>query len=263
MTCVQVGSAAELPHAVEDRFVRWQVDPAGIGAVWRLGDAVVLEQTLDHHGSPVLGTTLLALGPAQDLVQLLAEAAARLDVPPLRLTIVAPARDAVPSRWEYAGEPRVWDWMWTERQPPRQPGEEIVVDLPDDAWSRHQINELLDAANPASHGRPGEPRMLRWVGVRDADDRLIATGMVTRLAGDAAHLRGVSTLPAVRGRGLGTAVSVRLSRIGLDACGGRCSLGVYSDNHSAIGIYRRLGYRRLHTFVSGEFQQPAAAPHRG
>ncbi|MGI8578102.1 MAG: GNAT family N-acetyltransferase [Nocardioidaceae bacterium] len=250
VTQVQADSVEAL-RDIDDRFVRWQVDPAGIGAVWRRGNALVLSQTLDHHGAPVLGPTLLAMGGADEVRPLLEAAAAQIGVPPLRLTINGQAREALPSWWQYAEPPRVWDWMWTDEQPPRQPGEESVTALPDDAGSRRDINGLLDLANPASHGRPGEQRTLAWVGVRDVQGRLVATGVVTRLAGGAAHLRGVATLPAMRGRGLGAAVSARLSRIGLAACGGRCSLGVYSDNTSAIRIYRRLGYRHLHTFVSG------------
>jgi ribosomal protein S18 acetylase RimI-like enzyme len=32
---------------------------------------------------------------------------------------------------------------------------------------------------------------------------------------------------------------------------GVATLGVYVDNDPALAVYRRLGYRTVHTFVSG------------
>lgn len=242
-----MGTGVEaLRQEYDDPFVRWQVDPAAVAAVHRHGGAVLVEHSHDRFGVPVTGPVLLGLGPAGDLGRLLADAEDRLDEAPLRLTIERHALDALPTRWAYDDGAKTWDWMWTTTRPVPQPGEDTVEALPDTA----EINALLDLANPDTHGRPDDAGMVQWLGVRDRGGALLAAGGRVRLGTGYAHLRGITTVPAARGRGFGSAISARLTRAGL-AAAGVCTLGVYSDNTGAIRMYRRLGYRRGHTFVSG------------
>jgi predicted GNAT family acetyltransferase len=56
------------------------------------------------------------------------------------------------------------------------------------------------------------------------------------------HLASIATLPAVRGRGLGEAVTSSLTRAALLAGRPVVTLGMYSDNAVARRLYQRLGF---------------------
>jgi predicted GNAT family acetyltransferase len=66
------------------------------------------------------------------------------------------------------------------------------------------------------------------------------------------HLASIATAAAVRGQGLGAAVTAWLTRA-LLAQHGRVTLGMYADNEVARRMYRALGYRDTHLFSSGRF----------
>jgi ribosomal protein S18 acetylase RimI-like enzyme len=55
-------------------------------------------------------------------------------------------------------------------------------------------------------------------------------------------LSGIAVEPALRGRGLGRAVTAELTRRAV-ARHGLCTLGMFSSNTVARRLYRRLGYR--------------------
>jgi ribosomal protein S18 acetylase RimI-like enzyme len=242
-------------------FVCTRLTRATVRAVWRLRDSVVVEQSHDRHGNPVTAPVLVALGDADDVAVLLDEVGRRLRCRrPGFVSVEASAFTRLPAGWSYAQANR-WDSMWTDEPPPRVLGEAAVEVVEDEA----EVQALLDVANPGSHGRPGDPRIRTWLGLRDAKG---ATGGAAGDAGDAgdvvavgalaeapqsavAHVRGVSTHPQHRGRGLGTAVSAALTRRGLDTISPLVTLGVYTSNTTAISIYRRLGYRHDRSFVSG------------
>lgn len=246
---VQIASDS-LTSEHDDPFVRWRLDPAAIDRVHRHGEAVLIELRLDRHGEPVSGPTLLCLGPAHDLAPLVADAAGRIGRVPHQVSIERHAAHLLPAGWQWE-QRRVWDWMWTTRAPAAVPGEDSVVPLA--AAGLGEADAVLDAANPDSHGRPGSSDVQRWLGVRDTDGALVATGGMFVLSTGISHLRGITTLPAARGRGIGTALSAGLTRLGLEYGGGVCTLGAYSHNTTAIEIYRRLGFHHAHTFCSGTF----------
>ncbi|HET7325657.1 MAG TPA: GNAT family N-acetyltransferase [Nocardioidaceae bacterium] len=234
----------------DDPFIRWRLDPAAIERVHRHGEAVLVEQRLDRHGDPVTGPTLLCIGPVDDLAPLVDDAVHRIGEVPHQISIEHHAAHLLPTAWQWA-QRRVWDWMWTTQPPAPVPGEDSVVPLAGAGLS--EADAVLDAANPDSHGRPGGSDVQRWLGVRDTDGALVATGGMFVLPTGISHLRGITTLPAARGRGIGTALSARLTRLGLGRGGGVCTLGAYTANTRAIEIYRRLGFRHAHTFSSGTF----------
>ena len=60
--------------------------------------------------------------------------------------------------------------------------------------------------------------------------------------------------PAVRGQGLGRAITHALSRRVL-ASDGSSTLTAYAQNTTAISVYRRVGYRLDHRFRS-RFLEP-------
>jgi ribosomal protein S18 acetylase RimI-like enzyme len=76
-------------------------------------------------------------------------------------------------------------------------------------------------------------------------------GALVRQGDGTGHLRGITTLAAHRGRGLGAAVTAALTTRALAAGSGLATLGVYTDNEVAVRLYRRLNYEVVHTFVAG------------
>jgi hypothetical protein len=189
-------SVAELHAAYDGPFVRHQLTDDSVRGVWRLGGSMVVDQHRDRHGRHVEAPVLYCLGAAGELRPLLAAVGRRLSAAPARVTVEAHAEAALPAPWMTVTASR-WDAMWTDAAPVWVPGEQRVERLRDD----REINALLDVANPDSHGRPGDPGMRAWVGVREDAD-LVACGALSQVAvSEVAHLRGVSTLPRCRRRG--------------------------------------------------------------
>jgi GNAT superfamily N-acetyltransferase len=130
-----------------------------------------------------------------------------------------------------------WEFRWSHRAPPPQPGEDRVEPLgPAD---EPKIADLLDRAHASSTTRPGDPRVLAWYGIR-AGDRLVACGG-DRSRGGVGFLAGLTVDTDLQGRGLGAALTAAMARrlISRYDC---VTLGVMSDNARAIGLYTRLGF---------------------
>lgn len=105
-----------------------------------------------------------------------------------------------------------------------------------------EVDALFDAAAPDSWGRPGEPRMLRYAGVREAD-RLVAVAGEGWSAEGVGYLAGVATLPEQRGRGFATAVCAAVTS-DLVARSGAAALLHDADAVAAAAVYDALGYAR-------------------
>ncbi|WP_344104897.1 GNAT family N-acetyltransferase [Myceligenerans crystallogenes] len=106
------------------------------------------------------------------------------------------------------------------------------------------IAELLAAANPVTEHAPGRPDHT-WYGVRSAEGSLAAVGALTvrgRPGERFGHLGGIGTRPGLRGHGLGTALTARMTADGISRHG-LVTLGLYADNDRARRIYERLGFR--------------------
>ena len=228
---------SELVELVDDPFVRRQVSASSFTTAWVAGEAAVVAAPSRRNLGP--GAAYTCVGPAADLDPLLASVA-EVAPAPARVSVDKHSFGALPWRVPSC---HVWDWMLCDTPPP--PPLLEVVEVADPA----EVGAVLDAGNPDSFARPGDPDVETWLGAYD-DGVLGAVGALTRVGDSTGHLRGITTRPDHRGRGLGAAVSAALTRRAM-APTGVATLGVYVDNDPALGIYRRLGYRTVHTFASG------------
>ena len=136
---------------------------------------------------------------------------------------------ATPSRWEFMST--------TEVIPVVAPRGLVELPLAD----RDEVQALLDEHNPGTDGQPFARPGQRWVGVRDDAGALLAVGCCEAESSGAPVLAGITVVPAARGLGLGRAVTADLTRVAV-AEHGWCTLGMYSHNARARGVYRSLGY---------------------
>jgi GNAT superfamily N-acetyltransferase len=240
----------ELFATTSDPFVRHQVDPATATRAWVRGDAVVISGGRARPGEVPVGPVYTCLGPVAGLAALMRHVAA-VARPAWRVTNVTESDPHVPPQW-HRPAPHRWHWMLTSKLPDAHAPTGIDVD---DVTDPDEINRVLDLANADSHARPGTAGVEAWLGAR-RDGALLGVGALMRLPDGTGHLRGVGVLPTARGLGVGTAISVALTRRGLANGSTVCTLGVYTDNAIAIAMYRRLGYDVVHTFTSGAVRQP-------
>lgn len=241
---VQSISASTIIKSTDHPYLRRHVDPAAVRGIWRRHGATVFAPLRDVGEDP----GLVCLGDADDLGVLLDELSRELPTPS-HLSVVAGATGAVPAAW------RVEEWHgWTAfgiETVPDVAGMDAVVELPLARWAE-PISALLDESNPQGWGRPGRDDS-RWFGVVDAPDgRLVAVGGVRTSGAPSAHLSGIATHPSARGRGLGSAVTAALTRVGFDAGQPIVTLDAYSANKPALRMYSRLGYSVDARFESGE-----------
>jgi ribosomal protein S18 acetylase RimI-like enzyme len=236
-------SLEELFAATSDPFIRHQVDPAAAKHAWVHGDAVVVSGGRGRPGEVPVGPVYTCIGPVSELAPLMREVAAVAE-PAWRVTNVSASDPHVPPTWHRPG-PHRWHWMLTATPPGESDGIEVT-----DITDADEINRVLDRANADSHARPGAAGVETWLGAR-RQGALLGVGALMRLPDGTGHLRAVGVLPEARGLGLGTAISVALTRRGFANGSTVCTLGVYTDNAVAIAMYRRIGYHFVHTFTSG------------
>ena len=238
----------ELFAVSADQFVRHQVDPTLTTRVWALGGAVVVEGTTAQHRDSAPGPVLTCLGPPGDLGPLMSSVAASGPAP-WRVTVEDTSYAEVPSRWRQR-DPHRWHWMTTRAA--RRPRSRCAR-CPTPTRSGRSSTWPTPARSPgpappeSSAGSGGRPS-----GPSGANPALAGVGALVRQADGTGHLRAVSVRPEHLGRGLGRAVSAALTCRALAQGSGVATLGVFTDNAPALRIYPRLGYRTVHTFVSGE-----------
>lgn len=190
----------------------------------------------------------MCLGDRDDLADLLADLAMTLPTP-RHLSVTAAATDVLPIAWP------VREWTgWTAFSTGSVPGVvgmDTVVGLPLDRWAT-PISTFLDESSPQGWGRPGRDDSQWWGVLDDAGSRLLAVGAVRTSRPPSAHLSGIATHPSARGRGLGSAVTAVLTRVGLDAGRPAVTLDAYTSNEAGLRMYVRLGYGVDARFASGE-----------
>ncbi len=141
-----------------------------------------------------------------------------------------------------------WDHRWLGAPPALQPGEDRVRSVED-----ADVAVLLAAASPQASALPGDPSVVRWLGVRGPDG-LLACAADTSAATGVGHLSSIAVHPDARGQGLGAAVTAALIRL---LCADGCDvvqLGMYADNTAGRALYDHLEMHDDHQFTSGLLQ---------
>jgi len=238
-------SAAELLLATgHDPFVRRTVRTPSVRAWWRDGATAWLGDR--HRGRSYLS----ALGAPPAVGALIEQLLPELPVG-IRVTVPRGTAAHLPA---WVGMQRTdWDFRWLAAAPPRQPGEQAVQALCDDAGDADAIAALLAADSPTASAQPGDEGVRGWVGVRDAHG-LVACAADTSWGDASGHLSSIAVRRDARGAGLGSAVTAALSRRLLDAGAELVTLGMYSDNAAGRAMYDRLGFHDDHPFTSGPLQ---------
>jgi GNAT superfamily N-acetyltransferase len=227
-------------------FVRYDVPSPLEGQGYALGRALALPRRTHTRR---LG--LLVLGPPAD-VDLLAAAVfggGLLDPEVRSVTVQRGSLDAV-ARHVALQDGNDWEWMCTSTPPPEVAAESRLVRLT--SGHRPEIVALLTTANPGTDARPFERPAQHWVGVHDDEGRLVACGVREHSLAGHPMLFGITVDPAHRGLGLGLAVTAYLTRRAVED-DGICTLGMYSHNAVARGVYLGLGYRDVHEWSSRRF----------
>jgi GNAT superfamily N-acetyltransferase len=232
-------------------FVRYDL-PRGLDSTgWAQGRAVAVPRRTHTRR---LG--LLVMGPPEDAGALVGHLAERRLLPTgLRgVTVTRGSFDAV-APYLPPGEGSEWEWMCTTRNPDAVPAEGDLTPLSE--ADLPAITALLELANPGTDARPFQHPGQSWVGVRDGR-RLLACGGAEPGVSGHPVLSGITVHPDARGRGLGLAVTARLTRTAVRRAG-VCTLGMYSHNAVARRVYLGLGYGDVHEWSSRRLDVPAAA----
>jgi len=198
------------------------------------------------------------------------------------LTLSEATRDRLLARWPgEVGLQRLMSVTWTGGSAPASaPGWMM------EAW-RAEIQEPVLIALVRSYAEspqgPGRPPVFtheyasRWLSqlvehcecgrfeagasfvAREAlSGKLLGFILATRMGPDQGHIAQLAVVPEARHRGIGTALLAgALGR--LQAAGCKAThLMVDSGNHSALALYRRLGFREFHRFPDLQLERPKA-----
>ncbi len=220
-------------------FVRYDVSEGAAASWWQVEGAVAFHRSPrpDRVSVTLLGDDDGVLG----LVDHLPTIGAGVERPDPRRRIVGVS---LPQHLEpvlhqrfRVGQGGDWEWFWTASAPPPSRGEDRVVDLDDHARHR-QITAFLAEHSPTADTLPGTGEV--WSGIEDGD-RLVAVAAVGPNNAGAPHLTSVAVDTASRGLGLGRALVGALTRRAVREHG-VSTLGMYSHNTVARGLYRALGY---------------------
>jgi len=221
-------------------FVRWEVTDDLATTWWRHDDAVAFQRTRRADRR-----TVNLLGADEGVTTL-------LDALPEIAAVVEPARRAFSVSVPQHLEPRLreryrvmdggdWEWLHTTAAPDEDPSYERVRPL-DDSVRAEEVTAFLAAHSPTADTMPGHGE--RWFAIEDDDGSLAAVGAWGSTRAGAPHLSSIAVDTRLRGRGLGRTIVGALTRWAV-AEAGVCTLGMYSHNAVARGLYLSLGYDRL------------------
>ncbi|MEV6288346.1 GNAT family N-acetyltransferase [Kribbella sp. NPDC051770] len=226
----EILSPAELSTAADgDAKVLWAAQGLTDGhRAWSAGDAVaVVAPDLSRHDRIVVH------GPVDDAAPLVR------DVLGIVGTAYRPFGDEELIRGLVDRIPELnlratFGWMEIDEAPV----ETVTARwFPDDAG----VAELLEQASPTSYAWPGDRGINRWAGIEESGE-LLSVAADAWSAPEIGFVAGVATRPAARGRGLSRQVCAFVTAE-LVKRHGRVALMVDGSNETAIGLYRKLGYR--------------------
>jgi GNAT superfamily N-acetyltransferase len=233
------GYADLLTASGDHPFVRHEIPPSLADVWWSADDAIAVRR-VRHRG----GMSVIVLGADTGIRDLVGA------VPEIVRSIVHdPAREpfsvTVPQHLEslLQADLRIlgggdWEWFLTEVAPVEQPGDEAVVPL-DDVGRGEEVAAFLARHSPTADTPPGGGE--RWFAIETGAGRLAAVAAHGHTAAGAPHLSSVAVDEALRGRGLGRRIVSVVTRLAV-AEHGVCTLGMYSHNTVARGLYLSLGY---------------------
>lgn len=229
----------------ENPFVRWELTDE-LATQWlSLRDAVVFRRIRRGNRN-----TMSLLGPDPDVVSLIE----RL---PEVVSLLAPGQRAVSvsvpqhlagelsGRWR-VGDGGNWGWFHTATSPPAASGGPAVVEL-DDSARAEDITRFLAAHSPTADIQPGTGE--RWFSIEDERGGLRAVTAWGSTQAGAPHLSSVAVDSGLRGSGLGRRIVAEVTRRAV-AEAGVCTLGMYSSNDVARGLYESLGYTEVAAWAS-------------
>lgn len=227
-------------------LARWNHAARRFGQAWGLGRSAAFTS------GGRFGHVLMVFGDDTDAARLtsaLLTNAAPVDDVALDMVVVP--RAAVVSVGDLVRPSYDWDWFWTTEAPDRRPGEAAVERLNvDDASVADEVTELLHESSPTTSALPGDATVDRWSGIRGPSGALVACAAESERSSGIPNLRAIAVRPALRGRGLGADVTAAVTRAGFEAGAPAVTLGMYSDNDAARGMYQRLGFRMGQAFTS-------------
>jgi ribosomal protein S18 acetylase RimI-like enzyme len=221
-------------------FVRWEVTDDLAATWWGSSDAVAFQRT-----RKAVRRTVNVLGGDDGVTAL-------LDHLPQIAATVSPNRRAFSVSVPQHLEPRLreryrvmdggdWEWFHTTTAPDEHPSYERVVVI-DDVARAGEVQAFLEAHSPTADTVPGQGE--RWFAVEAPDGSLQAVAAWGTTRAGAPHLSSVAVDTDLRGHGLGRTIVGAVTRSAV-AQSGVCTLGMYSHNDVARGLYLSLGYDRL------------------
>lgn len=210
---------------------------------WAGGDAVAWLGVDPEERTPYLSTC----GAPEAVAALVAELLPELP-PRQRVTLPRGTGRHLPAWVGLDGTD--WDFRGLAAPPAPQPGEEHVVDVPDESL----VTSLLSVASPKASVQPGDAAVNGWVGIPAPGGGLLACAADTSGSTGVGHLSSIAVTPDVRGRGLGRAVTAALARRMFDSGCDLVTLGMYADNDSGRALYDALGFSDDHRFTSGPLE---------
>ncbi len=218
-----------------EAFIRWRWDPGGVRDLRQMGGAVGWTR-ITAKGER-WGT---AFGPVSDVCSILSalDIEQQLD----GITCVESAAVEVFRQW-----------------PARDPGHWAVWELAEGHGERvGQVREIprddpgiaaLMTHSASAHILPGDPRIVRWLGIVE-QGRLVSVAGHMRGPRGSAHIVGVCTHPDARGHGLARwVVSDLVARAREQGCVG-IFLEMYTSNDAAAKVYSALGFREAGRYCS-------------
>ncbi len=135
-------------------------------------------------------------------------------------------------------------WVLSELDPSANADSALELDRDDP-----RIRGLLEHSTSA-HVFPGDPELVRWVGVEEDGKLQSVAGQITEGTG-AAHIVSVCTDPDARGRGLARATCARLVQLAIADGAPAVVLEMYADNEAGRRTYSSLGFVETGRYRSG------------
>ena len=143
---------------------------------------------------------------------------------------------AAPAGWRIEKDARMWKMVWPGPPPADDAAPDAIPLRPEHA---SQAVELAKLTNPGPFGIR-TPELGEYFGYFDGG-RLIAMAGERMCAGRFQEVSGICTHPDFQGRGLAKKLTLKLVYRQMQR-GKKSFLHVLSHNHSARGLYGKMGY---------------------